>query len=97
MNCLRAARGQGKYIELWVAKVTCHLCVFIFLYLIYSPSGPQPHPHTHPPVAAVQLEDVAEDENIFGDKKSSKSSKNFKVVVRVRPLIARELSGVSGS
>ena len=69
---------------------------FMSLCLICSPSGshPQPHPQPHPPVASVQLEDVAEDENIFGDKKSSKSSKNFKVVVRVRPLIARELSGV---
>ena len=35
------------------------------------------------------------EESIFGDKQSSKSSKNFKVVVRVRPLIKRELSSKS--
>ena len=49
----------------------------------------QPHPQPRP----LPQELAPEEDSIFGDKNSSKSSKNFKVVVRVRPLIARELAG----
>jgi kinesin family protein 3/17 len=48
----------------------------------------QPHPQPRP----LPQELAPEEDSIFGDKNSSKSSKNFKVVVRVRPLIARELA-----